>query len=398
MDIRSKSTANDYASSSEARSRQESERRVKQAEQDAQERIDYVSDQARETENELQRRTERLRAEGHARLDAERERIEQQVEAEKKKQYQQLAELRRRNDAELARTKKEAEKTEGQLKEHYERDLNEVTRVSSKAVRDAYMQNLRQFEQQQADAKNQREMHQAMEQDRLQNQKNHYEELNSKQLSQARADQQKLRNDISDSRTEAEQHYQERFSQAIGEHQRSLQRLNAEAGRQLKDLRETNSEKLSKFDSRAEDPFYRMVHLDTRLRETDDAFILTAKAPSHEHDNIKVQVQGNQIVLSGSRRNEDQVKLGEGRARSTASFQNFRETFPVDWPVDPNRMLREADGDRLIFTFPKKAGLTDPENGSKKSLEYQTPARAPRPDFPENLVAQAPQRNFKPII
>ncbi|NDD93078.1 hypothetical protein EBZ37_13475, partial [bacterium] len=370
----------------------------KQAEQDAQERIDYVTDQARETENELQRRTERLRVEGHARLDAERERIEQQVEAEKKKQYQQLAELRRRNDAELTRTRKEAEKTEGQLKEHYDRDLNEITRVSTKAVRDAYMQNLRQFEQQQADAKNQREMHQAMERDRLQNQKNHYEGLNAKQLTQARADQQKLRNDISVSRSEAEQHYQERFSQAIGEHERSLQRLNVEAGRQLQDLREANAEKLSKFDSRAEDPFYRMVHLDTHLRETDDAFILTAKAPSHEHDNIKAQVQGNQIVISGSRRNEDQVKLAEGRARSTASFQNFRETFPVDWPVDPNRMLREADGDRLIFTFPKKSGLTDPENGTKKSLEYQTPSRAPRPDFPENLVAKAPLRNFKPII
>ncbi|NDD91741.1 Hsp20/alpha crystallin family protein, partial [bacterium] len=132
----------------------------------------------------------------------------------------------------------------------------------------------------------------------------------------------------------------------------------------------------------------------------DDAFILTAKVPTHEHENIKAQVQGNQIVISGTRRNEDQVKMGEGRQRSTASFQNFRETFPIDWPVEANSMLREADGDRLVFTFPKKAGMIDPENGKKKALEYQaqSKARAPRPDFPENLVPNAPARNFKPII
>ena len=72
--------------------------------------------------------------------------------------------------------------------------------------------------------------------------------------------------------------------------------------------------------------------------------MLTATIPEHEQKHVPVSVKGNQLVLSGYRRNEEKLELEPGRSQGTNAFQSFLETFPITWPVDANKMTREFEG------------------------------------------------------
>jgi HSP20 family molecular chaperone IbpA len=407
MDIRSKSSPSEAASvyearrraESDARARQDQERRVRQAEEEAQQRIHEAKHQADEVAQNIERRSNAQRAEGNARLETERGYIREQMEKTKAEGYQQLRELKRRTDAEVAIVGRDGERALEEVEEHYQHEVDETTKKGAKAARDAYQRNLREFEKQDALVKAQREAYQEIHGAEMRTLQKMHEDARTTQTEKARNENAELRRKVEDSRLTAEKEFKEQFSRTVGQHEDSLNQLNRRAGKQLEELRNDGALKLATYESRQEDPFYRMVNLDAELSDAGDTFVLRARVPRHEQDNVKAQVQGQQIVVTGARRSQDQVQLGEGRARSSSSYQTFREVFPIDWPVEASTVLREAKGDELIFTFSKRTGMVDPETGRKKPLESQpfSRHRAPRPDFPEGLVAPAPPYKGSPI-
>jgi HSP20 family molecular chaperone IbpA len=407
MDIRSKSSPSEAASvyearlraEAEARGQQEQERRVRQAEEEAQRRIFDAKHRADDAVQDIERRSNAQRSDGNSRLDEERGYIRDQLEQTKTEGYQQLRDLKRKMEAEVALTRKDGERTQDEVEEHYQHEIEQTTQKSAKSAREAYLKNVREFEKQDALAKSQREAYQEIHSTEMRTLQKMHEDARTSQSQKARVETEELRKKIEDARSTAENKFTEQFSHTLGGHQESLNQLNARAGKQLDELRNDGARKLAAYESRQEDPFYRMVNLDAELSDTGDTFVLRARVPQHEQENVKAMIQGQQIVITGARQAQDQVKLGEGRARSSSSYQTFRETFPIDWPVEPGSVLREARGDELVFTFSKRAGMVDPETGKKKSIDTEPYARhrAPRPDFPEDLVAPAPPYKGSPI-
>src|SRR5690606_723366 len=100
------------------------------------------------------------------------------------------------------------------------------------------------------------------------------------------------------------------FQAHFQKQQEALERIQKRAHHTLQHLRESTSHKLSAYEDRQSDPFYRLVDIDADLFEDHDAFVLTAKIPVHERDHISVTVRDNEIVLSGYRRNEESLDRG----------------------------------------------------------------------------------------
>jgi HSP20 family molecular chaperone IbpA len=407
MDIRSKSSPSEATgvyearlrAESEARAQQDQERRVRKAEDEAQRRILEAKHRADDAVQDIERRSNAQRTAGNSRLDEERGYVRNQIEQTKKEGYQQLRDIKRKMEAEIALTQKDGERIQDEIEDHFQHEIEQTTQKGSKSAHEAYLRNVRDMEKQDAIVKSRREAYQELHDTEMRTMQKMHEDARTTQMLKAQNETDALRKKIEDARSTAENKFTQQFSQTIGEHQESLNQLNARTGKQLEELRNDGARKLATYESRQEDPFYRMVSLDAEVSDTGDTFVLRARVPQHEQDNVKAMVQGQQIVVTGARQAQDQVKLGEGRARSSSSYQTFRETFPIDWPVDPASMLRESQGDELVFTFSKRTGMVDPETGRKKPLDAEpyTRHRAPRPDFPENLVAPAPPYKGSPI-
>lgn len=322
----------------------------------------------------------RARAEADARARRERERDVREAERESQ---DQIDAARRHADDESREIERRAERERDRAgarieseSEHSGRQLDQVRTEGYKRLHDL---------------KRRQEAELALQQKEG--------ETTQQDLSTARAAEEQLQAKRDERRGAAEQKYTEQFRQVLGDQERSIERLNTRAGRALDRLRQEGAERISAYDSRSEDPFYRMVNLDAELRDTGEAFELRARVPEHEQENVRASVRGNQIVLTGTRRSQDDVRLDEGRARSTASYQTFRESFPIDWPVDPGSMTRESRGDEMVFTFAKRTGMVDPESGAKKTLEHALYSRqhAATPPPAEGLVTPAPPYRGKPI-
>lgn len=173
------------------------------------------------------------------------------------------------------------------------------------------------------------------------------------------------------------------FSAPAKTQEKRLDELNQLANEKLQKIRSDTSRKLDAYSSRQKDPFYQLVTLDSDLEETRDAYILKLNIPDYEQKHLSITVRGNQIVVSGSRRNEEKLEVEPGRQQSTASYQSYQETFPISWPVDSHALTRKIEGDTIVVTIPKKGTYSAPVAArSARDVEL---ARADRPHFPENI-------------
>jgi hypothetical protein len=141
---------------------------------------------------------------------------------------------------------------------------------------------------------------------------------------------------------------------------------------------------LNAYRDRNEDPFYKIHHFDSNLSDSGDEYVLRVRAPSHERSNLRVSIVGHEILLSGQRKNEDFVKTSEGGRVSSTSFQSFKQTFPVDYPVEAKMIYQEVDGEDVVFHLPK-AG---PKARKVHESPYEKIERleaTQKPFFPKNL-------------
>jgi HSP20 family molecular chaperone IbpA len=301
--------------------------------------------------------------------------------------YEALRDLKRSQEAELSRVRREGETNLSQSNEYCRDTLYKTSERGDAGLKDLQ---LKQFQQQSfADTSgkmllDQTKSNHAKQVDELkQSQDEQVEQLTAAQHDQM----EKLKEGTEAASLQETAKFQGDYKHVMDEDQRVIGNLQNEASEQIKNIRQDTAQKLAAYGARQNDPFYKMMDMNAELRDEGDHFVLTANIPSHEQQHVSVQVQGNTIVLSGNRRNEEKLDLGEGRARGTSAYQSFQESFPLSWPVEKNQLTKEFQGDTLTITVPKA-------NGFAYHDQYQAPepkrARVERPQFPGNLPLPEP--------
>ncbi len=348
-------------------------------------RIEAANRAAREAEHESDAQVEHAHQQGQAALEHELASDQSAIENERSKSAGELRELQRAQTSELARVRREGERELTQLKSYYQ-DATYTAQKTGKSDLDALARNqaIAQAHEQSAAQAGQGDLKQSQRM-RYEAQKasddRKFSELNqgaAKRYEQAQA------NDAA-SALKLETDFKSRHQGISDAQNETINRLNTRANEEIRSIREGTSQKLAAYQSRQTDPFYKLHDLGAELSEKDDAFILTAKIPEHERERLSVSVQGDRLMLSGFRRNEEKLDLSEGRSRGTASFQSFTETFPLRVPVDAKLLTRAFEGDQLVVTIPKHA--LDSNYKSAKSTRPAPPERdrVEGPHFPTNL-------------
>ena len=182
-------------------------------------------------------------------------------------------------------------------------------------------------------------------------------------------------------REQAKESFNSDLKSAVDQYNEDLQFVNAKANKELSSIRQDTAEKLAAYSSRQNDPFYKLMDTRADFFDAGDAFVLTATIPEHEQDHVTVSIKGDNLVLTGSRKNEETLELAPGRSQGTASYQSYYESYPLSWPVDGKRMIKFFDGDRLTVRIPKKNEYVY----KPKQAMPPEKARVERPRFPGNL-------------
>jgi HSP20 family protein len=97
------------------------------------------------------------------------------------------------------------------------------------------------------------------------------------------------------------------------------------------------------------------------VSETDQAYIVKAEIPGVKKDDIKVNVDGNQVSITAQTQQEAEQQ-GENMLVSERVVGQYYRSFTLPQPVDDTQAKAEYHDGILELTLPKKTG------GSAKTL------------------------------
>jgi HSP20 family molecular chaperone IbpA len=350
---------------------------------DANAQAQQIQESINQTNQQGQQRIDYLKEDYNKEYEAESTREDTAVEAEKLKGYERLRAIQRQNQAEEQRVRRQSEDELTATNESFRNRIAKSRISGEEELRDTESRNFQQKEYLQAKGS---------------------EEIggvrtrNATELENLRAtgDAKRLRLD-----EESHKFYDERRAtvaaetekstaaidarqhRILGEHTKAANQVAHESNQQLDTLRADTAKKLAAYQERQSDPFYRMVTLGATVREEHDSYVLTANIPEFEQHDVKVNVSGNQLIISGTRRNEEKQELAPGRTQATSSYQSFSEAFPLPHPVDAKRLNRESEGNRLTITLPKKRLTYEPIPARPAGEVARSTIE--KPHFPDNL-------------
>jgi HSP20 family molecular chaperone IbpA len=110
-------------------------------------------------------------------------------------------------------------------------------------------------------------------------------------------------------------------------------------------------------DSRKGDDFYRPKSFDADLTEHEDSYVLKAKVPAHEKDNVEVRVKEGKVTISSARAFQDSIKDGDSRME-TSSHQTYRQEIALPKPADAKRVITSIRDDGSITAIIPKKGFS----------------------------------------
>lgn len=87
--------------------------------------------------------------------------------------------------------------------------------------------------------------------------------------------------------------------------------------------------------------------------ETDQAYTVTADIPGVDKNDIKVEVDGNHVVISAERKQNTEEKKGNTVRRERQWGQHYR-AFTLQYPVDDTKAEAQYEHGVLRLTLPKK--------------------------------------------
>jgi HSP20 family molecular chaperone IbpA len=352
------------------------------AERDAQSRITQAEQSVETAQLDANKNLDNIREQYDQKSEVQEANLEDAIDHQKMKGYEQLRDLKRAQEAELRRVKMEGDRELAKEADYYrdttyatyrkgEQDLTDLRQKQATETNFTQKSGTIDFDAQKAE----QERRVA---DLKQTEDFQYNELNNQRV----AKYEKLKVDTAEATQRANEHFQASYKSVLDQDQASLDLINGKATADLNRTRNETSQKLAAYANQKNDPFYRMKDIGGVLHETKDKFIFTATIPPHEQDHISVALRGNELIVGGTRRNEEKLELSPGRTKGTSSYQSFEESFPLTFPVEGHQLSKEFRGDKLIVTIPKA-------NEFAAKAPYKAPAvpklRAERPQFPGNL-------------
>lgn len=351
------------------------------AEKDAAERISRAHKRVQEAEVEANRILEQQKDVYEKQTVSEAAKSAERIENLRGKSYERIRDLQQDYDQLAQKSVREGE-----------RDLNKVVHQSKIQLSDAQRKAEKEYKEAQQKNFAALEFERKTNDDKIAQLKNNYQnnialmvddrDRTFEQMNKSSQDKKKeFELKTKDAIALADEHYRDNFEKTIKHQQDSLARMNQKAVKEIEDTRLSTSHRLDSYSSRQGDPFYKLVNINARLSESNDQFVLTATVPQHEQDKISVTIQGNNLVVGGKRQNRESVEIEPGHKHTTASYQSFTETIPLNWPVNPKNMMREFDGDTLIVRIPKKLTYEPPHK--KRTPDSQMDNI--KPQFPKNL-------------
>lgn len=92
------------------------------------------------------------------------------------------------------------------------------------------------------------------------------------------------------------------------------------------------------------------------VRETADAFVLTADMPGVNEKDLDIQLTNNRLTISGKRESEKEEK-GETYYRSERSWGSFARSFTLPAEIDANKVTADLKSGVLTVHLPRLASV-----------------------------------------
>ena len=360
------------------------------AEKEAQAQIAAAHSTVEAAQKDSQSQIETLKDSYVKQYESESARQEAALESQRQKGYQAIRELQKAQSLDLDRVKKQGDHELKTVKSYYSDTIHSNELQGSERLQDIELKNHLAFQSETLKANSDLETNKENHLKRVtilkDKQDQTYEQL--AQTSATQLDQVRERNVLSGEM--AEKRFQDKHQKVAETYAQELGKIQSQTSKEIENIRSGTAQRLEAYSSRQEDPFYKMMSLESNLEESDDAYQLSVSIPEHEQDHVSVNVHGNQIVVTGYRKNEEKLDLSPGHQQSTSAYQTYSESFPINWPVESKQLSREFVGDQLVIRVPKKGPYAKVETRPKAAPE---PVRAERPQFPKNLPAPKSPRS-----
>ena len=105
----------------------------------------------------------------------------------------------------------------------------------------------------------------------------------------------------------------------------------------------------------------------TDIKDEGDKFVLEAELPGFEKEDIKLDLDGDNLVITAEHNTENEEKDKDGKyIRRERSYGSYQRSFDVS-AVDVDKIEAEYKNGILILDLPKKA----PEAPVTKRLEIK---------------------------
>lgn len=358
------------------------EKAAHRSEKEANERILKAQESVREAQKEAAAVTEDIRAANDEQLQEIQDRNQERIVQERAEGYENLLRLRRAQEAEIHRVKTQGEKTKKQLDDYYDGEIYRKTRDSEMELKRVLSHENDALEHATKEELFKREQLQKTSVQDLEQLKDHHEIKLHKLKEGSEKEYEQMKTNYEQGRQESQTQFHSQFDKITSEQDQILTNLYQNASHKLNTIRRESAEHLAGYDNRKEDPFYRMVLLDPEIKETDDAIILKVRIPSHEQDQVTVNIQGDAMIVSGQRRNHELLETKEGRQSTTHSFQSFSERIPLPTLVEARGLTKRFDGDTMTVHVPKLESRKKYKAFQKPEAEHSS---IQKPRFPENL-------------
>ncbi len=89
------------------------------------------------------------------------------------------------------------------------------------------------------------------------------------------------------------------------------------------------------------------------IKETKGHYLVSFDMPGVKKEDIKIEVQSNQLVISGERRYDMKEEEGESTLRHERAYGKFERTFALPATVDTDRIEAHYENGVLNVALPK---------------------------------------------
>lgn len=88
------------------------------------------------------------------------------------------------------------------------------------------------------------------------------------------------------------------------------------------------------------------------IKETDDAFVVSAEVPGVRPEEIDIQLTGNELTIKGEKKESKEETKG-GYRLEERSYGYFTRTFRLPMEVDNEKITASHDDGVVLITLPK---------------------------------------------